>query len=895
MAKKVTLKDNVTNETLYPKTVAGAVYDESGNPIDTLIEAAGKIDEKIYADNVQPEHSFTKTIALVQNTQILVADYIGFGKCTFSIVGSISPIIQLTAINKGTGNAISLYSSGGGAATLPITFDNPRPDLELITLKLVVGSQSAIGDIAITVTRANETTRNTDDIAFLEADRGRLNASLFNIDSDDTTVYKAELSVKKNQAYSILDYLGACPSTFTVSGQISPSFQIVATNKASGTVFSLYDSISTAASLPVTFTNPRPDLEFINVKMNMSSTSQEGDIEVTITKGNAVKEIKETVNGFSESLLDVKRSSVSQNKEIVSGKAIYTGTSEVGDTIDLTDVVDNESFEYILLPVKKGDVIYLTGHGGELPRLWAFLDLSSALVSQSAADASSASFLKLTAHQDGFFLSNNAIGQQAYNILLQRGDDLKNIVVNDIHHMFTASGSVTIPYYFEPGKVYTIRNESASALMNVFTRQTSDGQNVETVASGLSFGKSVTFRPSQQAFYVWIYANAKGGVSIIDQSSISSRVQKIESVVSTTQRLVSFDLSGNDFIDTAGQFSRMNYSSGMYQPDVIEQVYTLFDELTAANQSYITKVDAVSFANDNGFALSYPEYCNGISTEGTYLVTPQYRINMYKLISTDAYLTGNGARPKKKVLLIGGIHGNEKIAPFNLYELAYNLCNRLDESYYQLRASTDFYIIPYVNGYGCYHTMRGNANKVNLNRNFPVAYWAEAGASSKDDPTGCDYTGPSAGSEFETQLVMACVDSIAPDMFIDHHNYGPETPTHFYTDYTDPDTAYVVNQACVDVCSKLVGKYPDMFGTKYLLPLKSTSIGTNPSIGTTVTWGWEQRGVKSFTIEVSHSINYRNGSPVSNGDAFTAKVENIAEFTLRHQLCIFIDYLLSHF
>lgn len=46
MADIITLKDNVTKEAMYPRTVTSAVLDEDGNPLDSLLEVVNEEFEK---------------------------------------------------------------------------------------------------------------------------------------------------------------------------------------------------------------------------------------------------------------------------------------------------------------------------------------------------------------------------------------------------------------------------------------------------------------------------------------------------------------------------------------------------------------------------------------------------------------------------------------------------------------------------------------------------------------------------------------------------------------------------------------------------------------------------------------------------------------------------------
>lgn len=75
----------------------------------------------------------------------------------------------------------------------------------------------------------------------------------------------------------------------------------------------------------------------------------------------------------------------------------------------------------------------------------------------------------------------------------------------------------------------------------------------------------------------------------------------------------------------------------------------------------------------------------------------------------------------------------------------------------------DLWIIPTVNPDGTVADTRGNANRVDLNRNFPRD-WAPQG-----EPGYWQYAGPAAGSEPETRAVMKFVREVKPALGIWYH------------------------------------------------------------------------------------------------------------------------------
>lgn len=95
--------------------------------------------------------------------------------------------------------------------------------------------------------------------------------------------------------------------------------------------------------------------------------------------------------------------------------------------------------------------------------------------------------------------------------------------------------------------------------------------------------------------------------------------------------------------------------------------------------------------------------------------------------------------------------------------------------------NTQIYFVPIVNpdsyllncnpAGGNIRKNQGTPSGVDLNRNYPYQ-WGYDDQGSSPSPSSETYRGPSAGSEPETQTVMAFIDSIDPVAGIHYHTYG---------------------------------------------------------------------------------------------------------------------------
>lgn len=111
----------------------------------------------------------------------------------------------------------------------------------------------------------------------------------------------------------ILSDLGKQDCNFLISGSSPQAFQIYATNKATGSLISLA-SYETPVSLPLTFTNPRPELDLKDVSLRIFSKATAGIINIKIykeRKGESISEQLEKVENNVGDTLDLKTSSKS--------------------------------------------------------------------------------------------------------------------------------------------------------------------------------------------------------------------------------------------------------------------------------------------------------------------------------------------------------------------------------------------------------------------------------------------------------------------------------------------------------------------------------------------------------------------------------------------------------
>lgn len=175
-----------------------------------------------------------------------------------------------------------------------------------------------------------------------------------------------------------------------------------------------------------------------------------------------------------------------------------------------------------------------------------------------------------------------------------------------------------------------------------------------------------------------------------------------------------------------------------------EQVYAMFDALVAAHPTYITKQPL------------------GVTQEGR-------ELSAYKLTPVRPNASLVTKRRYPKVLIVGSIHGYEKLPALTLYLMLEQMCNNhtSDDMLALLRFNVEFVILPLANPDGWVRNQRKNASEVDINRNFPSGF-----APPTVEPSNEKYGGLSPLSEIESQLINGLIQSnLDADIAIDFHNF----------------------------------------------------------------------------------------------------------------------------
>lgn len=114
-----------------------------------------------------------------------------------------------------------------------------------------------------------------------------------------------------------------------------------------------------------------------------------------------------------------------------------------------------------------------------------------------------------------------------------------------------------------------------------------------------------------------------------------------------------------------------------------------------------------------------------------------------------------GAAPTRSVMVVGVIHGDEVFGR--------RVTDGLTTA--AIPADLDLWIVPTINPDGETDGRHGNANRVDLNRNFPTNWQTGTYYSS-----GKYFSGVAPASEAETRALMALIGAVRPDVVVWYHS-----------------------------------------------------------------------------------------------------------------------------
>lgn len=197
----------------------------------------------------------------------------------------------------------------------------------------------------------------------------------------------------------------------------------------------------------------------------------------------------------------------------------------------------------------------------------------------------------------------------------------------------------------------------------------------------------------------------------------------------------------------------------------------------SSNTSTDTALDAYCQAWSTKLRTITYEGCLALNLE-----TSHYKSVQGNELVHREFTPSNKQRPNARVLVIGGVHGDE----FSAISIGYLWMHAMQDN--PDAVDHHWLFLPLANPDGLYRqpSTRTNANNVDLNRNFPTPDWEELALKyweSHARKNARRYPGTKPASEPETQWQVDIIKTFQPDAIISiHAPYG-------LLDYDGPDFA----------------------------------------------------------------------------------------------------------
>ena len=727
----------------------------------------------------------------------------------------------------------------------------------------------------------NETKENlTDEI-------GNVNNKVFLLDSSDNLTMSKTLDVKANKAYVLFEELGKCNCTFTILGtQSQIHCQIYAINKETGNSIVLYVN-SELTNLPITFTNPRADLDFGNVFLIIYSDSPEDTLTISVSKDNPLSESKSNTDRIgvlettTSNLGTALNNTIAVTKDHTIQKVLhsYINTS-VGTGVQITDddIVASQPASHIIVPCKAGDIFTIVGYGGSSPRLWAFTDVNMVILSVSAAGVDGSDGVVKSASQDGYIIVNTSndtthplsLTSSRTMDMQDASDEFENIekgrLIFKTNMNVSAGLNKRYDVTFKPNVRYIITFNTAAITVPQIVLNLYEGRG----ATGSSYSL-MTATPQGRVFFSFIATKKYQSLLFYFSSTTTSGSVPVEI------RAIDFGEYNDRFYPQFYQFGLT--ANGKYEVPAqetfdisgseLEYFYGLFDSLVTAYPNYIEKVDCDDFANNLG--IETPDYMANLPIY-MYKFIPSYTPNKEAL---DATATDKN---RLKVMILGGTHP-EYMGIWDLYQTMRIICENWtsDENLQALRWEAEYYILPCSGPYGVENRSRTNYNGVDLNRNMPTSDWylSKEGTNT--------YSGASPSSEYETKVLIELMKDIKPNIFIDHHNTSKQYPRILmYITSRIPAAVEIGVSHIQDMSLRWKKRFTSIFAMdNYIYGFAQRS--AEPGLRST--YACEQ-GALGFTYESQQSLLWSGGvidnvDRLNTADVATLATDGFLNFLLR--------------
>lgn len=286
----------------------------------------------------------------------------------------------------------------------------------------------------------------------------------------------------------------------------------------------------------------------------------------------------------------------------------------------------------------------------------------------------------------------------------------------------------------------------------------------------------------------------------------------------------------------------------------------------------------------------WPIYMKGIESKGDYsfsgylktlLPTPAYKTFIYQIKS----INNNNPNTKRRFFIQAGIHSAEVMSQIGACLFAESLLTNDRNSRYLL-SNYDFWIVPCLEGYGGMHGDSWTAATINANRNYMTRWW-------RYNQTQLYNSGLKAGDQFSTQLSMALMDYLSPDIFLDIHTLNDLVTVPSTSNITVEfitSTSIELSQSAAIVAENVLNSinkmYPDIFRK---IPPRSVVNYDYPNSATGRSYMAYKHNESTIALVEVNNVLAGDDTTLNSSEALT-----VAAFFIRSIVYLLCDYNLAY-
>lgn len=329
--------------------------------------------------------------------------------------------------------------------------------------------------------------------------------------------------------------------------------------------------------------------------------------------------------------------------------------------------------------------------------------------------------------------------------------------------------------------VYVVDSEYTMSGGNIVTLSNSSGH---IIPCEKNTDYKIIVSGTHNRFYIGgvsgLYLERNSQYTVIYNSQNTETRSNDEEIIVNSGNYGFLVISSRYNIETKPTVKAYKISEPQYSIDGVplfvlgENKLDMYGEFTSNDDVSLVSTYADLITLYDALVAQYPNYVTKNTLTSGSLTNYEYVFGTKNYNDVDGERNKDTVVSKPVILLLTGVHGDEKSSIMSTYSFLKSLCE--NKPYIsQILQKCIIRVLPCVTPWGFNNDKRWNENGVNINRNFNADWVAQGEAFDYD------YSGSSACSEDETKIAQGWIDDYIDDalLLIDFHNSGYENEVSY--------------------------------------------------------------------------------------------------------------------